>query len=668
MKRKNVFFIRAILVIAICFSTILCSFANVSTFSANAEKSIEELKDNSTLKVENGYLKNIKPESTVRDVISEFKYADVEIFTQNGEPAIEDDFIGSGFSVRYTEIPDSSQDAESKITLTAVVMGDVTGEGEVDSTDYIKIKGHLYKTLTLKDEFYLAADTDGSGEIDSSDYVKTKGYFLNLYSFGENEEQNQNSPYEKKGEKISYSDLEKKDLEGREIYIIERWFGYGTGTIDFTGEILYMEDEEGNLSNVNKAKKDIIKQVQKDYNCVITGELFGEGSDSVVSDLKKNITVHITAGTGKYDFFFESYYYYTSFIADGMLMRFNEMSTINLDSSCWDQNAISDLSIHNLLFFLAGDINTYDNDSTTAMLFNKDLYDELGYNEDLYQLVKNHEWTFDKLVELSQSFASIDSNNDGVRNEWDTWFMGSDQPNLYVHCIAAGESIVTKNENDVPKLTMNTNQTIKALTDAVEFYISGQVLVASYEVYQTKYPGPGASYEFTVIRSFFEGRELFFMTELNRIPYFRQMEDEFGILPVPMYSSDQESYVSTMSPYNSSVLMVPNTHKADDDLGTIIQALAELSEEKLTPEYYEKQLKFRDFRDDESAEMLDIIFNNRHYDLGAVFGGIWNNPTKLYTTLDTDIESRFKEQEEAIKVLIESTVEDIEDAYDFIIS
>ena len=51
-----------------------------------------------------------------------------------------------------------------------------------------------------------------------------------------------------------------------------------------------MEDEEGNLSNVNKAKKDIIKQVQKDYNCVITGELFGEGSDSVVSDLKKNIS------------------------------------------------------------------------------------------------------------------------------------------------------------------------------------------------------------------------------------------------------------------------------------------------------------------------------------------------------------------------------------------
>lgn len=664
MRSNHKFFIRSLFVIAICFATLLCSVANASFFTANAEKNIEELKDDSTLKVENGYLKNIKPQSTVRDVVAEFKYADVEIFSQNGELAKEDDLVGSGFSVRYTEIPESSQADESKIILIAVVKGDVTGEGEVDSTDYLKIKGHLYKTLTLEDEFYLAADTDESGEIDSSDYIKTKGYFLSLHSF-DDEEQNQSSLSEKKGEQVAYSDLEKKDLGGREIFITERWFGYGNETIDFTGEVLYMEDDEGNLSGVNQAKKDIIDQVQKDYNCVITGEIFGEGSYSIVGELRELITVNITAGTGKYDFFFESYNYYTSFIAGGMLARFNEFETINLKSSCWDQNAVSDLSICNLLFFLSGDINTHDDDGTTAMLFNKNLYDELGYTEDLYELVRNREWTFDKLVELSQSFESFDTNSDGVRDEHDTWFMGSGADNLYAHCVAAGEAICTKDEKDVPQLSMCTNRTYKALSDAVEFYISGQVLRSTDDQYYDKYPGNGAAEEMTVMRAFLEGRELFYMTTLNKIPYFRQMEDAFGILPVPMYSSDQENYVSTMTPYNSSVLMIPNTHKADDNLGTVIQALAELSEEKLIPEYYEKQLRYRDFKDEESAEMLDIIFNNRHYDLGTVFSTSWNRPDELYQVLDTNVEPRFKQQEAMIDMLIQSTVEDIQDAYDF---
>ena len=177
--------------------------------------------------------------------------------------------------------------------------------------------------------------------------------------------------------------------------------------------------------------------------------------------------------------------------------------------------------------------------------------------------------------------------------------------------------------------------------------------------YQEKYPGSGECYEKTVTNAFLEGRELFYMTSLVHIPYFRHMEDEFGILPVPMYSDSQDDYCSQMSAHTASVLMIPNTIKADEDLGLVIQALAELSEEQLTPEYYKKQLKFRVFTDEESAEMLDIIFENRHYDLGTVFGSSWNRADELYSILDTDIKNRFEEKEYVIKALIECTMDDI---------
>ncbi len=468
-----------------------------------------------------------------------------------------------------------------------------------------------------------------------------------------------NSGNNNTGEEIAYAEIEKRDLGGREIYITERWFGYGKSTIDFSGEVLYMEDDDGTLTNVNKTKKEIIEQIQTDYNCTITGEIYGEGSTSIVAELKQLITTDISSGTNIYDFFFESNYYYTSLIADGQLLDINELSTINLKSSCWDQNAVKELSICGGLYFILGDINTYDNDGTVTMLFNKELYEELGYTEDLYQLVKDYKWTFDKLVELSTQFKAIDSNNDGERNEFDNWFMGSETSNLYIHVVAAGEGICAKDNNDEPMLIMSNENGVNALRNAVEFYLSGQVLVANLDTYYAKYPGNGEAYEKTVTNAFREGRELFYMTTLIHIPYFRQMDDEFGILPVPMFSESQDNYCSTMSVHTSSTLMIPNSAKADDDLGLVIQALAELSEEKLTPEYYEKQLKYRDFKDVESAEMLDIIFDNRHYDLGAIFGQSWNNADQLYQVLDTNIESRFKAQESLLTNLISTTVEDI---------
>jgi hypothetical protein len=91
--------------------------------------------------------------------------------------------------------------------------------------------------------------------------------------------------------------------------------------------------------------------------------------------------------------------------------------------------------------------------------------------------------------------------------------MGSETANLYTHVIAAGESICGKDKNDIPQLTMSTEQTINALTDAVNFYLGGQVLVANLPEYQEKYPGNGECYEKTVTNSFLEGRELFYMTK-----------------------------------------------------------------------------------------------------------------------------------------------------------
>ena len=64
------------------------------------------------------------------------------------------------------------------------------------------------------------------------------------------------------------------------------------------------------------------------------------------------------------------------------------------------------------------------------------------------------------------------------------------------------------------------------------------------------------------------------------------------------------------------------------------------SQQLVTPAFYDKQLKYRDVRDDESAEMLDLIFSTRSFDLGPAYN--WGNLMSAYYTIDPDYASRFE--------------------------
>ena len=54
-------------------------------------------------------------------------------------------------------------------------------------------------------------------------------------------------------------------------------------------------------------------------------------------------------------------------------------------------------------------------------------------------------------------------------------------------------------------------------------------------------------------------------------------------------------------------------------IGQIMSAYAILSHQKLKPAYYDTVLKSRGVQDAESADILDLIFQNRVYDLAFYF-------------------------------------------------
>jgi hypothetical protein len=62
-----------------------------------------------------------------------------------------------------------------------VVVGDVDGNGGIDSTDYMRVKAAFLGEFVLNDTQRKAADVDNGGAIDSTDYMRIKGQFIGAY-------------------------------------------------------------------------------------------------------------------------------------------------------------------------------------------------------------------------------------------------------------------------------------------------------------------------------------------------------------------------------------------------------------------------------------------------------------------------------------------------------
>ena len=94
----------------------------------------------------------------------------------------------------------------------------------------------------------------------------------------------------------------------------------------------------------------------------------------------------------------------------------------------------------------------------------------------------------------------------------------------------------------------------------------------------------------------------------------------------------------------------------------IVEACAAEAKNTLTPAYYEVNLIGRDVRDDESEEMLDIIFGNIIYDAGEAynFGQMNTVLATLVQNRSADITSAF----EAVKTQINQEIQQIIDLYD----
>lgn len=66
------------------------------------------------------------------------------------------------------------------INTSVSIIGDVDGDGKINSMDYVMIKKHILKMITLTGEQLIRADVDGQNGVTSSDYVLVRKKIMNM--------------------------------------------------------------------------------------------------------------------------------------------------------------------------------------------------------------------------------------------------------------------------------------------------------------------------------------------------------------------------------------------------------------------------------------------------------------------------------------------------------
>ena len=374
----------------------------------------------------------------------------------------------------------------------------------------------------------------------------------------------------------------------------------------------------------------------------------------------------VQAGTNDYDIGSIMSYSACNALTQGLLTNLYSVPNLDLNQKWWDQYCTEECTFVDKVYFMTGDISIGDNRNTFCAYFNKNMAEEYQL-PNFYEMVDNGTWTIDNFrLQAEAVTANLDKDGDGTHiNDiddiygiwiWDDVMMGIVNASDLKCCS------INKETGEI-ELVLMSEKFLDAFNKFAAYAYNKDVTCA----YQRN--GYGADYGSIAFR---EGRGLFFLQNVGSSLSFREMEDEFGILPLPKYDDNQERYISSGASWGLPFYVIPRlTHDQDGyaRIGYITQLLAYESLYTMTPAFYDQTLQNKVSRDEESARMLDIIFESRSYDFGWYFEFGRYNETVMdmlrnysldwasaYKTSSKIAEKTIKKTNEAIKEM-EATIE-----------
>lgn len=396
---------------------------------------------------------------------------------------------------------------------------------------------------------------------------------------------------------------------------LENWDGRtklpGKENIDFGGKTFLFasaEDTDTGWANAdeiwvesltNDAINDAVFErnqiIGKLYNCTIAVDDGGWAN---------GFDADVASGGGKYIAACNEYLTTAKAFHSG-----NFYNVLNLDidftKSWWDQAYFRDLECNGKLYSLCGDFAYHQMKATWLMFYNKNVYEQNFPDTDIYQLVRDKQWTLDKLIEMSQQATK---DNDGDTNitfsegdHADIIGATSHPHNYRGLYFACGEFFVSHDENGKMVCAIESSGRGSDVIDKIRELTTNDFYVEM---------------GYTNVRKAMENNTALFAFEcMGAIQLMADVEGlRLGIIPMPLYNEEQSQYYHYVN-NRGSEYGIPITYKNMQEAADFFTLFAAHSQ-KIVRSIYIDTFKYTYASDEESGEMLDLIFDTRTYDPG----------------------------------------------------
>ena len=386
------------------------------------------------------------------------------------------------------------------------------------------------------------------------------------------------------------------------------------------------------------------RTIEEKYNFIIKET---QMSGAKVAQTVKN---SVNAGLDDYDLVSPQTGDAPTMAVNNQLLDLNKVPYLNFSNPWWNNSVSHYFSMGGRLFFTCSDFTVSDKDNVAVFMYNKKLAETLGIDgaETLYALVEEGKWTFDKMKELSHA-AKADLNGDGEIKGAEDRFGLSCCGWLYTYLVAGfGETVIKKDADDLPYIACKTERFAAAYAAMVEFLFLRDTVVREFT------DTPNLKTE----DMFVNDKALFCAQVLACVRLYKNMGSDFALLPFPKLDDSQDAYYTPA--LSSQCLVIPTTNTNIEKTGFLLEALSAESRKIMIPAYYEISIGTKYLRDEISVRMLDIILENRIYDINQSMYN-WGNFPSAYDTAaskgDPNFASLLEKNEAKLEAAMQKTID-----------
>ncbi len=339
----------------------------------------------------------------------------------------------------------------------------------------------------------------------------------------------------------------------------------------------------------------IMDEVETAYNCTINAQYIA------ATEAFTTIQPEIAAG-GKYaDLIITTQWQYGYFLGANLMLDLNRLD-VNWDNKWWNQD-VREMGTYGGKSYVGLGSFIFDTSYTWLLYYNQSVWEELGLPNP-YELVDSHQWTYEKFRDYCGR-ACEDRDNSGEMDSYeDRWGLMAAQGDFCrAWFFSLGGQYFKTDESGRVRLACNNQRTY-------DIYNRMRTMVKQDK--SIKPDGINSWDDVAESLTYFANGNSLFVAYVPGVTPLKDMEDDWGVMPLPLYDENQKDYWSGVD-HNSPVFGVTSTNEDLHEVSVLLEALgrhAMILEDIFWPDY--KETYWRHEEDDTRMVSQYVVGHGKH--------------------------------------------------------